>query len=135
MKTYDTIVIFNDEITDAGYHSVINECKETLKELGCTLIKIKTDVLGKKKLAYPIKAYDRHEATEGWYVVFTYEAKPITVSKFEEQLRINSTVMKLISTEIENDATESYEDDNPSTAESEQDHPEVQDAFDLVFDI
>lgn len=133
MKTYDTIIIFNDEITDAGYRSVISECKETLKELGCTLIK--TDVLGKKKLAYPIKAYDGHEATEGWYVVFTYEAKPIAVSKLEEQLRINSTVMKFITTVIENDATESYEDDNPSTAESEQDHPEVQDAFDLIFDI
>ena len=133
MKTYDTIIIFNDEITDAGYRSVISECKETLKELGCTLIK--TDVLGKKKLAYPIKAYDHHEATEGWYVVFTYEAKPITVSKFEEQLRIDSTVMKFLTTEIENDATKSYTDSNPSTAESEQDHPEVQDAFDLIFDI
>ena len=110
MKTYDTIIIFNDEITDAGYRSVISECKETLKELGCTLIK--TDVLGKKKLAYPIKAYDGHEATEGWYVVFTYATNPENIAKLEKVLRTDEDVIKFLTMKRDPSDDEDFDEDD-----------------------
>ena len=49
------------------------------------------DEIGRKKLAYEIK-----KQSEGYYVVYTFEANPEFISELERIYRITDNVMKFI---------------------------------------
>ena len=85
MRKYEMLVIL-----DAGNESQNDEIakiEELLKNLGGTLAK--TDVWGKRALAYPIR-----KKTEGFYVLFTFELEPAQTFELRRVLGLRQNVYR-----------------------------------------
>ena len=142
VNCYETILIFDDRLTEANYNTMIEYFLSFLTEDLASAIK-GIDKLGKKKLAYPITIRSTsYEASEGWYVVFTYKTAADNIAKLETKLREDERVMKFLTVRREDDDLDEYAeveempDDQPEPAESEQDASRIiQDYCDLVYNI
>lgn len=141
INCYETILIFDDRLTEANYNTMIEYFLSFLTEDLASAIK-GIDKLGKKKLAYPITIRSTsYEASEGWYVVFTYKTAADNIAKLETKLRGDERVMKFLTVRREGDDLEEYAeveemlDDQPEPAKSEQADGKIQDYCDFVYDI
>ena len=80
-KCFETIMIFSDKLTEEEYQKKVRYYKKWFTELPAT--KIKTDKLGKRKLAYEIRG-----CKYGYYTMFMYNAaEGLISSSLEETLR------------------------------------------------
>lgn len=86
MNNYESVIILKARITDEEKNAFIEKQKELINKEGQLT---NVDDLGKKTLAYEIK-----KETEGYYLVFTFEAKPEFISEFDRLLRLNELVLK-----------------------------------------
>ena len=84
---YETIIIFDSTNHDISVGIFRDMCQEFT---GSEYI-IHEDLVGVKKLAYPIK-----EKTEGYYVIYTWLGLPENVAELERCLRINDNVLKFM---------------------------------------
>lgn len=145
VNCYETILILDDRLTEANYNTMIEYFLSFLTEDLASAIK-GIDKLGKKKLAYPIKIKGTsYEASEGWYVVFTYKTAADNIARLESKLRSDERVMKFLSIRREDDDLEEYaevaeiEEEAKSPAEiveSEQDPSgSTTDCWDKVFNL
>lgn len=138
MNCYETIIIFNGKLSTKKYNTLVTKYAEHIMSLGG---KIKTsDKLGKKKLAYPIK-----DTEEGWYVMFTYYAKPEIIPELERLMRIDEDVIKFLSLRkdddeeddlseyAEVDTGEELYENTPDQVTSEQSSSGSLDCWDKVF--
>jgi len=93
MTKYESIVIMNPSLDENG----IKELTKKFEDLINTLGKVE-DVtsMGKKKLAYEI-----NKQKEGYYVLYTFDAEPNSISELERNYRITDNVMKFITTKKE----------------------------------
>ena len=85
MRKYEMLVIL-----DAGTENQNEETtriEELLKNLGGTVSK--TDVWGKRTLAYPI-----NKKTEGYYVLFTFELEPAQTFELRRVLGLRQNVYR-----------------------------------------
>ena len=88
MNKYESVLIINPSVEDAGVKSLIQKFSDLINGDG----KVESvDELGKKKLAYEIQ-----KNTEGNYVVLNFEANPSIVAELERVYRITDEVMKFI---------------------------------------
>lgn len=126
IQTFETILIFTDKLTEEEYINQTNKYKDILA--GLPAAKIKTDRLGKKKLAYKARGCDY-----GWYTLFTYESTEDLINhKLDLILRRDDNVIKFITTNLKEDYTPGdYINGEPI---SEQKKKPV-DVFDLIFNI
>ena len=124
IQTFETILIFTDKLSEEEYINQTNEYKLRLKGLPAT--KLKTDRLGKKKLAYSVRGCDY-----GWYVLFTYEStEDLVLHKLDLMLRRDDNVIKFITTNLKEDYIPG--DYINGVPEGEQKKKPV-DVFDLIF--
>ena len=142
INCYETILILDDRLTEANYNTMIEYFLSFLTEDLASAIK-GIDKLGKKKLAYPIKIKGTsYEASEGWYVVFTYKTAADNIARLESKLRSDEKVMKFLSIRREDDDLEEYAEveeipgDHLAESESEQNpsgiKPEI-DCWNMIF--
>ena len=124
IQTFETILIFSNKLTEEEYIYQINKYKNILSELPGA--KIKSDRLGKKKLAYSVRGCDC-----GWYVLFTYEStEDLINNKLDLMLRRDDNVIKFMTTNLKEDYIPG--DYINGVPESEQKKKPV-DIFDLIF--
>ena len=124
IQTFETILIFSDKLTEEEYIYQINKYKKWIA--GLPGAKIKSDRLGKKKLAYSVRGCDY-----GWYVLFTYEStEDLINNKLDLMLRRDDNVIKFITTNLKEDYTPG--DYINGVPEGEQKKKPV-DIFDLIF--
>lgn len=126
IQTFETILIFTDKLTEEEY---INKSKEYKKWIeGLPSAKIKSDRLGKKKLAYKARGCDY-----GWYTLFTYEStEDLINTKLDLMLRKDDNVIKFITTNIQEDYIPGdYINGEP---EDQVNRKKIVDVFDLIFD-
>lgn len=124
IQTFETILIFTDKLSEEEYINQTNEYKLRLKGLPAT--KLKTDRLGKKKLAYKARG-----CNYGWYTLFTYEStEDLINNKLDLILRRDDSVIKFITTNIQEDYIPG--DYINGVPEGEQKKKPV-DIFDLIF--
>lgn len=124
IQTFETILIFTDKLSEEEYINQTNEYKLRLKGLPAT--KLKTDRLGKKKLAHRARGCDY-----GWYTLFTYESiEDLVLHKLDLMLRRDDNVIKFITTNLKEDYTPG--DYINGVPEGEQKKKPV-DIFDLIF--
>lgn len=125
IQTFETIMIFAQDFTTGGYEKKVSEWKDILK--GLPAAKIRTERIGRKKLAYETKGN-----THGWYVLFKYEStEDLIHSKLDLRLRQDDDVIKFLTTNIQEDyLPDDYE------ASEQPDHSDAKpvDVFDLIFD-
>lgn len=88
MNKYESVVIINPSLEEQGIKDVITKFTDLINSDG----KVENvDELGRKKLAYEIGKH-----SEGYYVVYTFEANPTFITELERIYRITDDVMKFI---------------------------------------
>lgn len=125
IQTFETILIFSEKLTEEEY---INKSKEYKKWIeGLPSAKIKSDRLGKKKLAYKARG-----CNYGWYTLFTYEStEDLINTKLDLMLRKDDDVIKFITTNFKEDYIPGdYINGEP---EDQVNRKKIVDVFDLIF--
>ena len=127
IQTFETILIFTDKLSEEEYINQTNKYKDILA--GLPAAKIRTDRLGKKKLAYKARGCDY-----GWYTWFTYESTEDLINhKLDLILRKDDNVIKFITTNLKEDYTPGdYINGRP---EDQVNRKKIVDVFDLIFNI
>lgn len=127
IQIFETILIFSEKLTEEEY---INKSKEYKKWIeGLPSAKIKSDRLGKKKLAYKVRG-----CNYGWYTLFTYEStEDLINNKLDLILRRDDNVIKFITTNLKEDYIPGdYINGEP---EDQVNRKKPVDVFDLIFNI
>ena len=88
MNKYESVVIINPTVDEEGMKALISKFTDLINNDGKVE---KVDELGKRKLAYEIK-----KQSEGYYVVYTFEANPEFIKELERIYRITDSIMKFI---------------------------------------
>ena len=86
MRKYEMLVIL-EAAADADQAGETAQIEELIKRLGGTLSK--TDVWGKKALAYPIR-----KKSEGYYVLFNFELEPAQTFELKRVLGLRANVYR-----------------------------------------
>lgn len=89
-ETYELMVIFNTKLGEDGIKELVEKYKGTI-ERHATLNSV--DEWGKRKLAYEIE-----DETEGYYVLYNFEATPDYPVEIERRLNINENVLRSLVT-------------------------------------
>ena len=128
IQTFETILIFSEKLTEEEY---INKSKEYKKWIeGLPSAKIKSDRLGKKKLAYKARG-----CNYGWYTLFTYEStEDLINTKLDLMLRKDDDVIKFITTNIQEDYIPGDYINGEPEDQVNRKEKKVVDVFDLIFD-
>ena len=93
MNKYESVVIIGQDVTEEGIKALIARFTDLINSDG----KIENvQEVGRKKLAYEVK-----KNTEGYYVVFNFEAKPELIVEPERNYRITDEVIKFITVRVE----------------------------------
>ncbi len=92
MNKYESVIIIGQDVTEEGIKALIARFTDLINTDG-RLENI--EEYGRKKLAYDIK-----KNTEGYYVVFNFEAKPELIAELERNYRITDEVIKFITVKI-----------------------------------
>ena len=88
MNKYESVIIINPSLEEQGIKYVITKFTDLINSDG----KVENvDEMGRRKLAYEIK-----KQSEGYYVVYTFEANPEFITELERIYRITDSVMKFI---------------------------------------
>ena len=77
MRTYESIIIVNPEVTGDGYQSLLGKYKEVLSQQNATLYKI--DEWGIRTLAYPVQ-----KQAKGAFVRFVFDVGPEGLAELAE---------------------------------------------------
>ena len=88
MSKYESVIIINPNVDEEGMKSLISRFTDLINNDGKVE---KVDELGKKKLAYEVK-----KNTEGFYVVFYFEANTSLIAELERNYRITDEVIKFM---------------------------------------
>ena len=89
MKKYELMTIFKPNLDAEEVDKLIEKISSVIAEFGGSIES--TDKVGRKKLAYEI-----NKKSEGYYVVYTFEANPEFITELERIYRITDSVMKFI---------------------------------------
>ena len=89
MNHYETLFVVKPTLTEEEIKSQIEKVKAVLEKEGAELVA--TDVMGMRKLAYPVQKNNR-----GYYTVLLFKAKGETIAELERNLKINEEVIKFL---------------------------------------
>ena len=93
MNKYESVIIINPSLEDEAIKNTVKSFEDLIDKEGKVL---ETNEVGRKKLAYEIK-----KNKEGYYVVYTFEAKPDSIKELERIYRITDEVIKFIVVRLE----------------------------------
>ncbi len=93
MNKYESVIIINPSVDEEGIKSLVQKFTDLINTDGKLE---KADELGRKKLAYEIQ-----KNTEGFYVVFYFEANPSLISELERIYRITDEIIKFMTIKVE----------------------------------
>ena len=87
MKDYEIMFILSTQLAGEGKKANIELVETTLTKAGA--VELKTEVLGEKKLAYPIKKKEN-----GYYVLTLFQIDGTKLTEVEAKLNITETILK-----------------------------------------
>ena len=93
MNKYESIIIINPNVDEERVNELSKKFTEMINKDGNVE---KADLLGKKKLAYPVK-----KNAEGYSVVLYFTANPAIISELERNYRITDDVIKFMTIKVE----------------------------------
>ena len=89
MNKYESVIIINPSLDEQGIKDVITKFTDLINNNNGKVENV--DEMGKRKVAYEIK-----KQSEGYYVVYTFEANPEFIKELERIYRITDSIMKFI---------------------------------------
>lgn len=88
MNKYESVIIINPVVEEEGMKNLIKKFTDLINTDG----KVESvEEMGKRKLAYEI-----NKSTEGYYVLYNFEAQPTLITELERNYRIADEVIKFI---------------------------------------
>lgn len=88
MNKYESVIIINPQLEEDAVKKLIEKFSNLISTDGTVN---SVEELGKKKLAYEIK-----KQSEGYYVLYKFEANPALITELERNYRITDEVIKFI---------------------------------------
>ena len=95
-RTYETTAVIQPSLNDADIDAQIEAIKSLIESGGNTLVK--TDVWGRRKLAYPVRRYQ-----EGIYVFFVFEGEPAFIPELTRHYQITEPILRHLTVRCEAD--------------------------------
>jgi small subunit ribosomal protein S6 len=89
MPKYELMYILSSAVSDNDVPAVVSEVDKYISANGGTLLT--QEMLGKKKLAYPIK-----KTRNGFYVVQTFNFEPRKLQEFDNKLRSIEAIIRYL---------------------------------------
>jgi small subunit ribosomal protein S6 len=89
MRNYEAMFIFHPELSDEKMEQSVQLVEKVIKDN--TKGELKTENLGKKTLAYPIR-----KVNEGYYVNYLFEAQPVAIDKIRSELKHSEDILRFI---------------------------------------
>jgi small subunit ribosomal protein S6 len=89
MREYELTFIIRPDQEDEGFNSVIEKVTGYVQAGGGEVTK--TDVWGRRRLAYQINKY-----AEGYYVIMQLQMEPSAHDELERDLRLNEDVIRYL---------------------------------------
>ncbi len=93
-RTYEVMYIAAPETADEDV-TRLNESLQQIIENGGGSI-VKTDVMGRRKLAYPI-----NKKTEGYYTLFEIEGSGQEIAELERRMRVNDAIIRYLTVRVD----------------------------------
>lgn len=94
MTKYEIMFIISTQLTEEEKKATISKVEETLVHFGAT--ELSTEIMGDRKLAYPIKKKDN-----GYYVLTTFLIDGTQLVDIEKKLNITESILKYMIVRIE----------------------------------
>lgn len=127
IKCFETILIFSDKLTEEEYEEKVKDYKKWFA--GLPAARIRTEKMGKKKLAYETRGCEY-----GYYTLFIYEStQDLVNTKLDLMLRKDDDVIKFITVTHEGEYTPDSEENDDSTSIKSEQRKKPVDVFDLIF--
>jgi small subunit ribosomal protein S6 len=89
MRDYELMCIVHPDLDENAFSEVVKRISAWITDNGGTVVK--TDVWGKRQLAYPIR-----KQKQGQYVLFQLNMAPTTGAILERNLRIQEPVLRFL---------------------------------------
>ncbi len=96
MRTYEVVHIAAPNTSDDDLNKLNSQLEQVVADLGGTVTK--TDVWGRRKLAYPIEKYD-----EGLYTVIYIDGTGKEIAEVERRLRVTDLVIRFMTVRTDED--------------------------------
>ena len=129
IQCFETVLIFSGKLTEKEYEENVKFYKRYFADLPAT--RIRTEKIGKKKLAYDVRG-----CKHGYYAHFTYEStQDLVNTKLDLMLRKDDDVIKFITVTHDGEYTPDEDGDEkaPASDKSEQKRKKPVDVFNLIF--
>jgi small subunit ribosomal protein S6 len=91
MRSYEVVFIVHPDLDDAAFKETVERVSGWIAGDGGTVSK--TDIWGKRDLAYPIR-----KKTEGQYVLLETEMEPAFCATLERNMRLTEPIMRFLVT-------------------------------------
>ena len=126
IQCFETILIFSDKLTEEEYEEKVRDYKKWFA--GLPAARIRTEKIGKKKLAYSVRG-----CGHGYYAQFIYEStEDLINTKLKLMLQKDDDVIKFLTLRYDGDYKPDEYEEAPESGKSEQRKKPV-DVFDLIF--
>jgi small subunit ribosomal protein S6 len=94
LRLYDVLIIADPRLTEEEVAQATGRLQESCAALGGEVVS--TENWGKRRLSFEIR-----KQREGTYVLMQVKAEPSVVREFERQLRLNESVLRYMTTRVE----------------------------------
>ncbi len=89
MRDYELVFVVQPDLDETAFTDVVNRVRGWITDDGGEIVK--TDLWGKRKLAYPIR-----KQTEGQYVLMETKMAPEFGASLERNLRLTEPVLRFL---------------------------------------
>ena len=93
-RTYEVMYIGTPETADDDITKLNESIEKIVTDAGGSIVK--TEVMGRRKLAYPIQ-----KKTEGHYTLFEIEGSGQEIAELERRMRVNDAIMRYITVRVD----------------------------------
>ncbi|MCY7344684.1 MAG: 30S ribosomal protein S6 [Pyrinomonadaceae bacterium] len=93
-RVYEVMYIAAPETADEDVTKLNEAIQQQVEKEGGTIVK--TEVMGRRKLAYPI-----NKKTEGLYTLFEIEGSGQEIAELERRFRVNDAVIRFVTVRVD----------------------------------
>ncbi len=95
-RVYEVMYIATPETADEDVTKLNESLQQIIEKEGGAVVN--TEVMGRRKLAYPIQ-----KKTEGHYTLFEIEGSGQEIAELERRMRVNDAIMRFITVRVDED--------------------------------
>jgi small subunit ribosomal protein S6 len=92
MRKYEVMVILDPDLDDRSIAPSLEQFLKVIRDNGGNIEK--TDIWGRRRLAYEIKTSSGKKVAEGIYAVVDLSASPDAVKEFDRQANLSEAVIR-----------------------------------------